>query len=144
MAITSIPELWQHQHDLCLLHIMSGLDLQNLNFGRIYVNFYNINHKSLTLDISLPKEGFIHFVLQLILEKEIQNSANMLQIWLRLLENAKGDPKQCRHVANDLTKTYWKQKYHLSNAQICGRNTSLMIIKEVGGILARPKGMTSH
>ena len=80
MAITSIPEIWKHQHDLCLLRIMSGLDLQNLNFGRIYVNSYNINHKSLTLDRSLPKEGFIHFGPQLILAKEIQNSADMLQI----------------------------------------------------------------
>ena len=78
MAITSIPKLWQHQHDLCLLRIMSGLDLQNLNFGRLYVNSYKINHKALTLDISLPKEGFIHFGLQLILAKEIQNSADML------------------------------------------------------------------
>ena len=80
MAITSIPELWQHQHDLCLLHIMSGPDLQNMNFGRKYVKSYNINHKALTLDRSLPREGFIHFGLQLILAKEIQNSVDMLQI----------------------------------------------------------------
>ena len=80
MEITSIPELWQHQHDRCLLRIMSGPDLQNLNFGRIYVNSYNINHKALILDRSLPKEGFIHFGLQLILAKDIQNSADMLQI----------------------------------------------------------------
>ena len=80
MAITSIPELWQHQHDLCLLRIMSGPNLQNLNFGRIYVNSYKINHKALTLDRSLSKERFICFGLQLILAKEIQNSADMLQI----------------------------------------------------------------
>ena len=80
MAITSIPELWQHQHDLCLLRIMSGPDLQNLNFGKIYVNSYNINHRAITLDKSIPKEGFIHFGLQLILAKEIQNSLDMLQM----------------------------------------------------------------
>ena len=88
MAITSILELWQHQHDLCLLRIVSGTDIQNLKFGRIYLNSYNINHKALTLDRILPKEGFIHFCLQLILAKEIQNSADMLQmIWPRLTKN---------------------------------------------------------